>query len=184
MAEPWIWKSAVDESELASQVESLAKDGRFSKNFFWIHHAHKDIFQGDVLRMPSRLPFLNAEGKPQAESNDRLFWLMLGNTCDLSRSIEDCRYVAMAPIIQDLDLTRNLHAHKTYSLSRFFYLPAWPGSQVDHQLADFTRLVHIDRTALHKATVVGRLNRQSWYLLNLCLVRFFTRSDRRDEPGQ
>src|SRR5690606_17521692 len=57
-----------------------------------------DWCQGDILRLPTAFPFINAQGAPAAAGQPREYWVLVGNTCDLSRDLADVRHTQLVPI--------------------------------------------------------------------------------------
>lgn len=177
------WPTVYDANELAKVIRDV-RDFNHSKSFFDRSRTFAQGCQGDIIRMQSDLPLLDQHGSPVTIKNRESLWLLIGNTCDFTRSIEDLRWTQLVPILPitndnpaDSDLLQDL---RSYRLSRYFYIPDWSGSSPDaHYMAEFPMPVTVDKRAIGSAELLARLSISAWTLLHACLVRFLCRDDGR-----
>lgn len=129
------------------------------------------------------MPLLDESGQTVA-GDSYSYWLVIGNTCDFERDLQEVRWSQVVPvvIVPQADIDRaNLQGTRSYNTSRSFYLPPWPGSGGVHGVASFLMPVTIDKRGLtsEKAQVKARLSYIAWVLLHSCMIRFLARGDRR-----
>jgi len=176
-----VWPPAYDAEELANQIRTLVKDQRIFKSFYQEIALDIALCQGDIVEFNSVMPVIDEEGG-LAVLDDYHYWMILGNTCDLSRDVDDCRYThicPLAPIEDDMpeDVLVNL---KNYRMSRRIYVPDWSGIDKAGFTLDLTLVTSIDKGCLHSNTRrAARMGMYAWLLLHSCLVRFLARDDRR-----
>lgn len=177
------WPPIYDADGLKAVILELAKAEDIEARF-WDLRAREDVCQGDVIQLAAPLPHLDETGAAFATEEDFAHWLVIGNTCDFVRSLDDVAWTQLVPLI---DLGDALSDHdvenlRSYQAARKFYVPPWPGAQPrhHHHLADFTRPVPIHKEAfVEHARVVARVDYPAWVLLHSCLVRFLCRDDGR-----
>jgi len=78
------WPPVYDAEGLARQIRDLIESHDVEDRFFTRGPYGSDVFQGDVVRLPTQMPFLDETGSPSA-GGEFEFWLVLGNTCDFVR---------------------------------------------------------------------------------------------------
>lgn len=179
------WPPIYDADSLRQAIQELQKDGWLYKNFYAPKGAVDHPFQGDIIHLDSEIPLISENGEPEAINNPFEHWLVIGNTCDINRAaVDENLYSQIVPIVaieadaipaqKKADLTN-------YSLTRRFFLPPWSAEfEGRFYFAEFMQPVTIHKRALiDVAKVVGSMRRESWLLLNSCLVRFLARDDGR-----
>jgi hypothetical protein len=182
------WPPIYDAEQLAGQIKGLTAQDALFDNFF--AETPKDVpwCQGDVVRLPPMVPYIDDKGPAVLEGDDLSAWLLLSNTCDLCRPLNTVEWAQAVPIRllgSDSDITQNeLQALRRYQYARQFYVPDWSAaSPRRHQVAELTMPVTVAREALNTATRLARLSLTSWVLLHSCLVRFLARDDGRFDPA-
>lgn len=186
MDEEGRWPPIYDFEQLAEYIDELARDDAFDARFYLLTSlAEPQVCQGDVVHLPAPIPAIADDGKPIL-TDDVDHWLVVGNTCDFDRPVDEVSWTQAVPIL-DLGTEAELGSAglaelRRYSAYRGFYVPPWQGGDDHHRLADFTRIVPIHKLAFREAaTVVARMQRQAWVLLHSCLVRFLARDDGRHD---
>lgn len=176
------WPPIYDATDLQETIRSLssAKDGA---TVMYETSLRDFSCQGDILSLASELPLIWEDGKP-ATQGDFKDWLIIGNTCDLDRNLEEVPFTQIVPIVSvDLNsITPQLRQQFcTYAYSRRFFLPPWGTKTAESiHFADFLRPVTIHRSALDTAcSTQATLTRKGWILLHSCLVRYLARDDGR-----
>lgn len=176
------WPPIYDAEELARTINDLTRSGRLEKEF-WLRQAdHSFLCQGDLLRLRSGAPVIASDGEPGV-AGDYSEWLVLGNTCDLSRPVHEVEWSQVVPVLKlktsGIPTTR-LDALRTYAVVRQFFLPAWDGDADETAYADLTRVVTIHKSTLEgRAHTAIRMSIHGWVMLHACLVRFLARDDGR-----
>lgn len=187
------WPPVYDLEDLTNEIRRLTGDERLEREFYeWrldrSTQPLSDICQGDVILLNSEVPVILEDGHPGALEHPERHWLVIGNSCDFDRSIDEARWTQLVPIVSlgpVVELTRTqLYAARRYTHSRRFYVPPWSkDSELQLNLADLLRPVAVDKRALQSPAPAGRLqarmSRGAWVLLNACLVRFLARDDGR-----
>ncbi|HBQ09656.1 MAG TPA: hypothetical protein DEF51_00195 [Myxococcales bacterium] len=175
------WPPVYDAEDLARTIRELVRAEDMEARFWSLRSLDDDACQGDVIRLEAPLPHLDEEGAAVATENDFQYWLVIGNTCDFARALDDVRWTQVVPLVdlgEDVDegALANL---RSYQAAKKFYLPPWPRG-ASHHTADLLRPATLDKRALEKAArVVARLDYPAWVLLHSCLVRFLCRDDGR-----
>lgn len=176
------WPPIYDASDLEAIIRDLSERGQLDLQFFSSIPADR-VCQGDVVRLPSSIPLIHEDGQP-AITGDCIYWMVIGNTCDIDRDIDTVSWSQIVPlnVFQANDLAdEDLAALRRYRYSRRFYIPPWAAHvNEQHFVADFLRPVTIHKNALlHVAQVETKLSYVAWILLHSCLVRFLARDDGR-----
>jgi hypothetical protein len=171
------WPPIYDAEGLAATIDAIVRDDR-RPDFYAPSSNGGACCQGDVLRLDSGVPVIEADGQV-VEIDDFSHWLVIGNTCDFDRS--EVVWTQVVPVtVLDRAPPAELAAYRG---SRRFFLPSWDGSAPYGAAADFQRPVALAKSAVGaSATVVARLSRPGWVLLHSCLVRFLARDDGRFDP--
>lgn len=187
------WPPVYDAEDLVREIKRLTERPDIAEAFFeWRRDrsttAPPDVCQGDVITLRSEVPLILEDGQPGVMDHPEGSWLVVGNTCDVDRPIEEVRWTQLVPIV-DVGDTRSVSATdadalRRYTQARRFHVPAWSGSLATRlHVADLLRPVGVDKRALigtaPMATVEARMSRAAWILLNACLVRFLARDDGR-----
>lgn len=178
------WPPTYDFEQLAAQITSIVGSPAMLEGFYASAPSQAAWCQGDVVRLACGVPVINERGEPEAIDSDST-WLIVGNTCDLDRSIDHVPWTQLVPAVdfgEESELSAaQLASLRRYSQFRSFYLPPWAGET--HCFgADFLRPVALHKQALARCTKLATLSYRSWVLLHSCLVRFLARDDGRNEP--
>jgi len=199
------WPPIYDADDLARTIADLASRDELEGQFYQLGRRGPSFCQGDIVRLESAVPAIGPDGEPillaDSKSTNRRwwgllrprpaaiqFWLVIGNTCDLARSLADVSWTQLVPIF-DIAARGNLGsdqlaAVKSFRTSRRFYIPPW--SEAVRPLVHVAELllpVACHKRALDSAaTVEARMSRYGWVLLHSCLVRFLARDDGRFSP--
>lgn len=179
------WPPVYDFEELIKSINDQVKRQTLLKGFYAtpLRLGAARICQGDVVRLPARLPLLDKLGQP-AIGEDVDLWMVAGNTCDLARDLADAEWTFLMPV-QDIGGPAEVPAPVLERLTgyrgfRQFYLPAWPNGPEKHFAAELSQPVTVHKDALlNVADVQARMSFEAWALLNACLVRFLARDDGR-----
>ena len=177
------WPPAYDAEDLLSLIHSIKSDHR-SSSFFDLRPTVAQRCQGDIVHLPSGIPVLDSNGDPGVTDHESELWLVVGNTCDFERDLDDLQWTQIVPLLSvgtEADIEPGLLLDfKNYRVSRYFYVPDWrSGQRQEHFLAELPMPVTVDKSAILSAAVHARLSRSAWILLNACLVRFLARDDGR-----
>lgn len=186
MVEPFQerWPPVYDAEELQDTIHRLIRGDHLAERFYRPAAVTYTICQGDIISLQSGVPLIAADGKP-AIHGDASHWMVIGNTCDIERDLQDVMWTQLVPLVDlgtHVDVSeQELSDLRGYRPTRTFYVPPWSEETGDrHHIADFLRPVAIHKTALREvATVEASLEWHSWLLLHSCLVRFLARDDGR-----
>lgn len=172
-----LWPAVYTEADLAATIKAAALCS--AKEFYRTSIDDPTPCQGDVIELPREIPSFDETGTPAALPPVIDHWLVLANSCDLDRNIEDVPWAPIAPIVVFANTNpEETDAIRSYQVSKIFCVPPWEADDV-LRAADLTRIVPIHRAALNAAKIKARLRFKSWVLLNACLVRMLCRSDGR-----
>lgn len=180
------WPPIYDFEQLTTTIRAIVDDGQpLEKRIYEGGDQRESFFQGDVIRLSVEFPFVGAEGQVEV-SDAPPFWVVVGNTCDMAREVDDVAYTQLAPVCSlgaRTELTpAALDALRRYKYYTQFYLPPWDRDSGSFAfVADFLRPACVHKRALEKAEVVARLNRRGWVLFHSCVVRFLARDDGRHD---
>lgn len=180
------WATIYDADELKETIKKIVDSEDYYTKFFESAINKDDIFQGDILKIESSLPIIDDNDNIACVGNF-LYWMILGNTCDIKREIKDVPYTQIIPLFNISNDVKTLTLEKRdslrkYNYTRRFYIPSWPYSDEDIEyFAEFTMPVTIDKIALlnRKTEKVASLTYEGWILFHCCLVRFLARDDGR-----
>jgi hypothetical protein len=182
------WQTVYDSDGLKKAIAEIVAELR-SKPFYVLERLDDPpVCSGDIVRLECDIPYIDENGDVVTTEGDGL-WLVIGNTCDFARDINEVTWTQVVPLvaIDDSKISGGrLNDLLQYKLSRRFYVPAWPVSPPPkkHYFADFLRTVPIHRNAFGgHAKVLARMTEFYWVLLHSCLVRFLARDDGRFDPG-
>lgn len=175
------WPPIYDAKDLAETIQKMSSTSSLSSNFYSSEILDYSC-QGDIVEFESAQPYIAKDGSP-AIIDEFFYWLVIGNSCDLSRSLDENLYTQVVPIVLVNSTEKTKSKRKdflSYKYSRQFYLPPWDNANSEQLFfADFTRATTIDKRALSKDITLATLNQNSWYLLHSCLVRYLARDDGR-----
>lgn len=177
------WPPSYDADELAASISKLVDSTNFASDFYEYRNisGNRVCAQGDIISFNSGLPLIHDDGIP-AILDEYRFWLIVGNTCDISRA--EVPYSQIVPL-ESLGPEKSIKPEtidifRKYKYNRRFYIPPWNSSIEDLYYADFTKQATIHKGALYNHTgVIISLSQKGWILLNCCLVRFLARDDGR-----
>jgi hypothetical protein len=184
------WPPVYDADDLANQIRLLTEGERLEREFFeWRLDRSttipSDICQGDVVTLKSDVPVILEDGQPGTLEHPESVWMVIGNSCDFDRTIDDARWTQLVPIGNAGPLgevSAQLGAARRYTQARKFYVPPWSAEAERHlHIADLLLPVAVDKRAFHGPEIAlqARMSRSAWILLNACLVRFLARDDGR-----
>ena len=187
------WPPVYDAEDLVREIKRLTERQDIAHVFYeWRKDSSmtsvRDVCQGDIVRLGSDVPVIFEDGEPGVIEHPDAAWLVIGNTCDFDRDIEDVRWTQLVPLwdlgaVSEVTDTQKA-ALRRYTQSRVFYVPPWSADVSDRvHAADLLRPVAVDKRVFAAeepvAMVEARMERAAWVLLNACLVRFLARDDGR-----
>lgn len=179
------WPPVYDADSLKQQIASITKADGFENLFYNQYPTKSSFFQGDLIKLDAQFPFIDEEGNiciDEADDDEKQQWVILGNTCDLTRM--DINYTNLAPVskIQDsIDETilNSLRQFQSYKKIRF------PDTvyNTNGYLLDFTQTCSVNKKyLLENAQKTHELSLTGWVLFHSCIVRYFARDDGRHDP--
>lgn len=187
------WPPVYDAEDLVREIKRLTERPDLATAFYeWRRDRSTimvdDVCQGDVVELASEVPVILEDGQPGVVEHPDRVWLVIGNTCDFDRELEDVRWTQIVPI-HDVGAASELRdselaALRRYTQSRVFHVPPWSG-RLEQRVyyADLLCPVAVDKRVLRGPDPAGlvqaRMTRAAWALLNACLVRFLARDDGR-----
>jgi len=141
------WPPVYDLDGLIAEIKHLTEHHNIATAFYeWRRDrsmtAPCDVCQGDVISLASDVPVILDDGQPAVIEHPDGFWLVIGNTCDFDRKLDETRWTQLVPILSlgavtDLTPTQ-LAACRKYTQSRSFYIPPWNSNVERHvHVADF-----------------------------------------------
>src|SRR5688500_13508628 len=92
------WPPVYDADELASQIAEIATDRDLAGRLYDLTDVGGLVCQGDVVELAAGVPVLDESGAAVTEE-DATHWLVIGNTCDFDRDIEDVPWTQVVPLI-------------------------------------------------------------------------------------
>ena len=189
MAEGDRWPPIHDFEGLVDYIRQLATADDLGSRFWSLADLRDDRLpqpcHGDILELPASVPVIAADGVP-ALTDEREHWLVVGNSCDSDRAIEEVEWTQVVPLAvlgtaNEVGKER-LSQLKQYDAFRGFYVPPWPGGDELHRLGSFLQPVTLHRGAVGThARIVARMQTHAWVLLHACLIRFYARGDGRHD---
>jgi hypothetical protein len=189
------WPPVYDAEDLVNEIRQLTEGENLEREFFeWrldrSTTSPTDICQGDIVVLKSDVPVILEDGQPATLEHPESTWMVIGNSCDFDRSIDEARWTQLVPIAEVGTLAEvtqaQLSAARRYTQSRKFYVPPWSAHAEQHlHIADLLLPVAVDKRAFQyrHVTLQARVSRAAWILLNACLVRFLARDDGRYDLG-
>lgn len=183
------WPPIYDFEELGQQINKLIKDESIFSQFYELQISNTELCQGDIIGFNGNPIYIDKDGDVSIIDEDYNFWIILGNTCDLSRTIAQSSNTAfphlthISPLIPiptntPPDIVGNFKKYKFY---KRIFVPSWVTSQHDYYI-DLTMINSIEKQCLvDKSKVAARLKYETWILLHSCLVRYLARDDGRND---
>lgn len=183
------WPPIYDFEQLGQQIKDLISDGSIFCQFFVHTIDETSLFQGDIVSLKNYPIYIDRDGDIAVIDEEFDYWVILGNTCDLSRNMTSGResvfphltHVSpLMPIPNDIptDILNNL---KKYKLYKRVFIPKW-GDEGNDFYIDLTIMNSIEKQCLiNRSNVMARLNFKTWVLLHSCLVRYLARDDGRHD---
>lgn len=171
------WPPVYDFHSLQEQVKELVERG-LEEDFYKKYPNLSEIFQGDIFHLDSMFPYIDENGDIVADNSDK--WLVLGNTCDITR--EDIHLTNIIPLEELKDEDSDIISHlKRFQSYKKIYFPD-PTKETQGYLADFTKVCSIEKKFLiENANKISELEFHSWVLFHSCIIRYFARDDGRND---
>jgi hypothetical protein len=121
------WPPVYDAEGLARQIRELAERDKLLSAFYlpMAVPAPQDRCQGDVIAFHSPVPLIDADGEVVGMGEVE-HWLLISNSCDLDRSLDEVAWAQLIPIdvLGVLQLQPEQRAAlKGYQTSRRFFVP-------------------------------------------------------------
>ena len=183
------WPPIYDFEELGQQINKLINDESIFDQFYELQILNTEFYQGDIINFSGNPIYIDKDGDVAIIDEDYDFWIILGNTCDLSRSIAPSHSTTfphlthISPLIPlPLDTPPDIVGNfKKYKLYKRIFIPNWGDAHHDYYI-DLTMINSVERQCLiDKSKVVARLKYETWILLHSCLVRYLARDDGRND---
>ncbi len=95
---PGRWPPAYDAEDLERSITALVRGAGGTGFYSPATGRFVGVAQGDLLELPAKLPFLDEDAKPAAETEPTRFWMIVGNTCDLDRSYHEVEWTNLVPL--------------------------------------------------------------------------------------
>jgi len=175
------WPPIYDADDLQRAIRELVGKSRRRSFFYSSLTEGGRVCQGDVLELTSAVPLIDETGAAVA-LGEVDYWLVIGNTCDFNRPLEDVSWTQVVPVDEITQGLTPQHQEdlENYRLIRRFFVPPWSASSERVLVADFLRPVAMHKAVAGKvARVAARMSFEAWILLHSCLVRFLGRDDGR-----
>ncbi len=170
------WPPVHDEDDLAKAIQNAQRG--IGKTFYELTLVD-GWCQGDIIKLDGAMPVVDESGEATIRDFPTNHWMLLGNSCDLTRELDDVQWTTAVPLLSVDRLGLELESAKTYTTARVFFVPSWD-EQGDFY-CDLTLTASISRQWLNEQQPVARLRQASWTLLNACLVRYLARNDGRND---
>lgn len=172
------WPPVYDFKDLQSEIQSLIARG-LEDGFYKANPNFQNYFQGDIVEIDMDFPFIDENGDIASIQSKK--WLILGNTCDLTR--DELVYTNIIPLDE---LDNDVPSKIISDLKRFqnYKKVFFPDLTKEYQgyIADFTQVCSIEKKFLfNKGKKVSELEYYSWVLFHSCIVRYFARDDGRND---
>lgn len=172
------WPPVYDFDSLQNEIKTLVDKG-LEENFYTEHPTLTNFFQGDIIELDMDFPFIDENGDIAATYSNK--WLILGNTCDISR--DDLPYTNIIPLDElgeDVP-TKIIRDLKNFQSYKKIFFPDISKESFGY-VAEFTQICSIEKAYLIKeAKKISELKYHSWVLFHSCIVRYFARDDGRKE---
>ena len=175
---PCRWPPIYDADDLRETIHNLIASDTLFSSFYATPHTFEgvDVCQGDIVSLEAGVPVIWEDVNPAVHVTYS-HWLIIGNTCDFQRPIDDTSWMKRVPWTQMVPLRglspdpddNVLEAFRRYQYSRYFYLPPDPEASLDmHHVANLMLPVAIHKRAFSNGhvRVIARLQFSSWILLH------------------
>lgn len=178
------WPTVYDFHELQKQISEIARS-HYSKGFYTLFEK-PELCQGDIVYIEKKFLYIDKDGNYAAEEYTN-YWIIVGNTCDIARSIEDIAFTNIIPILKfDEDVpSRILSGIKNFQNYKSMYIPNF-NEDSNNYYVDFTKIMTISKEYLLKdvnAIKKKELTYASWILFHSCLLRYLVRDDGRNDQS-
>ncbi len=179
------WPPVYDFESLLEQIEKLqSRDDLF--NHYYSISPQSNYFQGDIIELSAEFPFITNEGNIAVDEVPIRFWIIIGNTCDLSLPGSRCKFSNIIPLetLEHNIPETVLESLKKYEIYKKFFIPTWDESISQNGfVADFTKITTIEKKVISPETniKIKEMNQLSWVLLHSCFVRYLARDDGRHD---
>jgi hypothetical protein len=173
------WPVIYDSAQLLEQINELKSK---SELFYQKDELVQDFLcQGDVIYLEKDFLYYDKDGSPALIEGCN-YWVVLGNTCDIQRSIEDVPLTQIIPLIELVSVeAKVLSDLKSFqSFKKFYY------QQINkkHYIVDFTEVCTINKDFLVNNSIKKKeLSYIGWILFHCCIVRYLARDDGRKDPA-
>lgn len=184
------WPPVYDFAELGQQIKNLINDGSIFSQFYHSNTIEPNLCQGDIISLKQTPIYIDKDGDVAEIDEEYSHWIILGNTCDLSRelstdsssSIPQLTHISpLIPIPKDTP-SNVLDSLKKYKLFKKVLIPKWKADDDNDYYLDLTIIIPIEKQCLSlHSTVTARLKFETWLLLHSCLVRYLARDDGRHD---
>ena len=188
------WPPVYDAEDLVREIKRLTERQDIALAFYeWRRDSSMtsvhDVCQGDIVRLGSDVPVIFEDGEPGVIEHPDAAWLVVGNTCDFERDIDDVRWTQLVPLRDLGSASRGDRQHRRRRFgatrSRAFSMchhgpltsPLGCTQRISSGPSPWIRRAFFGEEPV--ATVEARMERAAWVLLNACLVRFLARDDGR-----
>jgi len=91
------WAPIYDADELKATIKKIVDSEDHYSSFFESGIIKDEVFQGDILKIESSLPIID-ENCNLAYVENFIYWMVIGNTCDISREIKDVPFTQIIPL--------------------------------------------------------------------------------------
>ncbi len=179
------WPTIYDFEQLQSQIKEVVKSN-YIRGFYSLTPKTQELYQGDIIYIDKKFLYINGDGEYNAE-NYTNYWIVLGNTCDISRNIDDVPFTNIIPIIEFEDSVpiNILDGIKNFQNYKSMYIPPFIQEDEKNYFIDFTKILTISKEYfLNKEIKLIKkkeLTYSSWILFHACLVRYLARDDGRND---
>lgn len=177
------WPTVYDFEQLQSQIKEIVKSD-YKEGFYSISPKAFELYQGDIIKLDKKFVSINVDGDFEAQRYSD-FWLVIGNTCDFARTIEDLPYTNLIPLqmidaAAPIKMTEGLKNFQNY---KHMYIPSFLADDNEYFL-DFTKIATVSKEYLQKdidSVKIKELTYSTWVLLHSCIIRYFARDDGRND---
>ncbi|WP_368028862.1 hypothetical protein [Arcobacter sp. s6] len=177
------WPTVYDFKELETQIKEIVKNN-YTIGFYSLTPKNNELFQGDIVHIEKKFLYLDNNGAYSAEDYTN-YWIVLGNTCDIARNLEDIPFSNVIPILKFDDSVpeRIFSGIKSFQNYKSMYVPPF-SDDMNKYFIDFTKIMTISKEYLLKdvkSIKIKELTYSSWVLFHACLLRYLVRDDGRND---
>src|SRR5690349_11939281 len=113
------WPPIYDANDLREEIRQLAASGELFTSFYSDLPNDGSWCQGDIVELKGDFPHIDEEGRAATlEDLDVENWLVLSNSCDLYRPLEDVRWAQLVPLLDVPATPLELAGLRSYTYSR------------------------------------------------------------------